>query len=60
VDDFGRPVSMGREDLRREGLEFVDLLMPGLSEFERAAMAREYAAKLSGEARARRLTKEAK
>jgi hypothetical protein len=60
VDDFGQPVSMGREDLRREGRELVDLMVPYLSEFERAAMAREYAAKLSGEARARRLTKEAK
>jgi hypothetical protein len=48
VDDFGRPVSMSREDLRREGLEFVDVVAPYLSEFERAAMAREYAAKLSG------------
>jgi hypothetical protein len=48
VDDFGRPVRMSREDLRREGRELVDLMVPYLSEFERAAMAREYAAKLAG------------
>jgi hypothetical protein len=51
----GRTVTKSREDLRIEGVAVVELLTPGLSEYERAVAAREYAAALSGEARAKKI-----